>query len=82
MSSESTPGSPRCGSPQLGQVVSDLENNLRFRQESLDPLDESHKEDHVYKFEDIDTLGLNMPCAVQVIKDLNQPVAENCHSDS
>uniref|UniRef100_A0A8C4ITS8 Ankyrin-2 n=2 Tax=Dicentrarchus labrax TaxID=13489 RepID=A0A8C4ITS8_DICLA len=57
MSSESTPTPPGSGSPQLDQLLSDLEEmKLKFRPETLDPAlsessDESPESDHIYDFE-------------------------------
>ncbi|XP_035515620.1 ankyrin-2 [Morone saxatilis] len=57
MSSKSTPTPPGSGSPQLDQLLSDLEEmKLKFRPETLDPAlsessDESPESDHTYNFE-------------------------------
>ncbi|XP_040891162.1 ankyrin-2 [Toxotes jaculatrix] len=59
MSSESTPTPPESRSPQLDQLLSELEEmKLKFRPETLDPplsdsSDESSKVDQIYKFEDL-----------------------------
>ncbi|XP_023274913.1 ankyrin-2-like isoform X2 [Seriola lalandi dorsalis] len=59
MSSESTPPSPGSGSPQLDQLLSDLEEmKLKFRPETLDTRlsessDESLEVDQIYMFEDL-----------------------------
>ncbi|XP_044045584.1 ankyrin-3-like isoform X14 [Siniperca chuatsi] len=59
MSSESTPTPPGSGSPQLDQLLSDLEEmKLKFRPETLYPplsesSDESPEDDQMYEFEDL-----------------------------
>lgn len=66
--SHSTPEQPRpeSGSPQFGQLESDLEDKLKFRPEALDPLqnpefsDESSEDDDISKYEDTDTVKINM----------------------
>lgn len=68
ISSQSTPEPPRSssGSPQFGQLESDLEEKLKFRPEATDPLqtpefsDESFEDDDISKFEDTDTVKINM----------------------
>lgn len=59
MSSESPTTPSGSGSPQLDQLLSDLEEmKLKFRPETLDPLlsessDESPENDQIYKYEDL-----------------------------
>lgn len=68
ISSQSTPEPPRStsGSPQFGQLESDLEEKLKFRPEATDPLqnpefsDESFEDDDISRFEDIGTVKINM----------------------
>lgn len=76
ISSESTPAPPRFGSPQLGQLVSDLEGmKLDFRPEAVGPpqnpefSDESSEDDQISKFED--TLRVNMSSVIQMAEDNN-----------
>lgn len=88
MSSERTPTPPESGSPQLDQLLSDLEEmKLKFIPETLDPLqsefsDES-PEDQVYEYEDLspddrchtedsDNLGVSAPSAIQLAEDTYQ----------
>lgn len=87
ISSESTQAPPRSGSPQLGQLVSDLEEmKLKFRSETLDPPqnpefnDESPEDDQINKFEETDTLTFNMSSVMQLaVTEPFQPSIQDGH---
>ncbi|XP_018551123.1 uncharacterized protein LOC108896460 isoform X3 [Lates calcarifer] len=91
MSSESTPTPPGSASPQLDQLLSDLEEmKLKFRPETIDPplpesSDESPEVDQIYKFEDLspedrttedsDTVRVSVFSVVQLADDTNHTTA-------